>query len=212
MDKDVPWPQGDEEETVQYDLLRQQSRTYYELEQLVTAVSALSAWVLQERPYTRDPARAGPAPSELKQAKIALDEAMQPLLSGILRTAKDHEEAADLEQIRKTYIPEIIIAYNTALYTAGPTITRDSYVDAMDLSVAVASEASGLTEPFMKSNRMRELVTSLAQTSKQMLIMKASGRPWKSPKEKAGKDLGIWEIGPQGHSSLSAGADEVDVS
>lgn len=205
----MPWPEEGTEAAIQWALLKRQSRTYYELEQLVRAISSLSEWANVEREYTDKPRAASTAPPELRDAKAALDEAMAPLLTGILRHPMDEAEAADLEQIRKTYLPEIIIAYNTALYTAGPTITRDSYIEVMDLSVAIADEATGLTECFVQAGRMQELVTSFAQTSKLMLVMKANGRPRKAHRE--GKDLGLWEIGPQGQGVI-AGTADADVS
>lgn len=198
--------EDEQAEALKLDLMKKQSRTYYELEQLIHAIDSLNIWVIHERPYTVNTHTTIPAPNAMKRAKVDMDEAMQPLLSGILRNPIDEEEAADLLQIRNTYLPEVIIAYNTALYTAGPTISRESYIESMDLSVAVASESSGLTECFVQAGRMRELVSSFAQTSKMMLIMKASGGPRKTAKkEKAGKELGIWEIGP-GNSNLSISA------
>ncbi|KAK5123074.1 hypothetical protein LTR85_003270 [Meristemomyces frigidus] len=208
MDKNLPWQTPDSEGSIQLELLRRQSRTYYELEQLVHAIMALSIWVSHERALTSQPKAAGSAPTELKRAKSELDEAMAPLLSGILRNPVDEREDADLQHIRKTYIPEIIIAYNTALYTAGPTISRDSYIESMDLSVAVADESNGLAECFLAAGRMRELVSSFAQTSKLMLVMKANGRPRKANKE--GKELGLWEIGPQGQGAVAGSDVDVD--
>ena len=196
MDKDAIGPNLTPDLMTKLEMLKRQSRTYFELEQLVKAVASLAVWTTHERAYTTQSKPAGPAPPGLRKAKVELDEAMAPLLTGILRVSTDEREAADLQHIRKTIIPEVIIAYNTALYSAGPTISRDSYIESMDLSVAIADETNGLTECFVAAGRMRELVSSFAQTSKLMLVMKASGRLRKRNKE--GKSLGIWEIGPQG--------------
>lgn len=204
MDKNMPWPEAGSDEAIQWELLRRQSRTYYELEQLVHAIETLSEWVINERPYTAKPEAAGPPPSRLKSAKAEMDDAMAPLLAGILRNPIDEEEAEDLQHIRRTYLPEVIIAYNTALYTAGPTISRDSYIESMDLSVAIADETNDLAECFVQAGRMRELVTSFAQTSKLMLVMKGNGRSRKGNlMEKTGKDRGIWEIGSQGQGTTA---------
>lgn len=208
MDKNLPWQPEDSDDAMKLELLRRQSRTYYELEQLVRAVVALSEWASHERSLTSQPRASGSAPNQLRKAKAELDDAMAPLLTGILRHPVDEREEDDLKHIRKTLIPEIIIAYNTALYTAGPTISRDSYIESMDLSVAIADETTGLAECIVAAGRMRELVSSFAQTSKLMLVMKANGRARKANKE--GKELGLWEIGPQGQGAI-AGAD-VDVS
>ena len=192
MDKDTLGPVATPELTTKLEMLKRQSRTCYELEQLVRAVESLSVWADLERAYTTQPKLAGSAPSALRRAKYELDEAMAPVLTGILRHPIDDREDADLKHIRRTIIPEVIIAYNTALYTAGPTISRDSYIGSMDLSIAIADETNGLAECFVAAGRMRELVSSFAQTSKLMLVMKANGRQRKANKE--GKDLGIWEI------------------
>lgn len=198
--------ENEQAEALKLDLMKKQSRTYYELEQLIHAIDSLNVWVTHERLYSVNTHTTVPASNAMKRAKADMCDAMQPLLSGILRNPIDEEEAVDLQQIRNAYLPEVIIAYNTALYTAGPTISRESYIESMDLSVAVASESSGLTECFVQAGRMRELVSTFAQTSKMMLIMKASGGPRKSAKkERAGKELGIWEIGP-GSSNLSISA------
>lgn len=204
MDKSQAPPESDEdaEETLQWELLKQQARTYYELEQLVHAIESLAVWVSHERPFTSTPRQTASVPAELKQAKIELDEAMAPLLSGLLLQSDDETQRSYLDRIRVMYLPEVIIAYNTALYTAGPTISRDSYIESMDLSVAIADESNGLTECFTKAGRMRELVDGFGQASKMMLVMKANGRPRKP--NKSGKDLGLWEIGPQG--ALASGA------
>ncbi|KAK5130207.1 hypothetical protein LTR08_002292 [Meristemomyces frigidus] len=193
MDTNTLRPNETTEFTTKLEMLKRQSRAYFELEQLVSAVTSLSVWVKHERAYTTQSKPAGPAPSGLRNAKAEMDEAMAPLLTGILRHPVDEREAVDMEHIRRTIMPEIIIAYNTALYTAGPTISRESYIHSMDLSVAIADKTSGLAECFVAAGRMRELVSSFAQTSKLMLVMKANGRQRKANKE--GKDLGIWEIG-----------------
>lgn len=190
----------DEEESQRWELMRKQSRTYYELEQLVHAVEALSDWRTEEHKYVSQAQKPTTVPSILKRAKAAVSVAMDPLLNGILQNPVDEQEAEDLAHIRLTYLPEIIIAYNTVLHAAGNLITRDSLLESMDLSVVVANgdesdDSNGLAECFVKAGRMRELVSSFALTSKVMLVLKAEGKPWKPRKDREGKDLGVWEIG-----------------
>ncbi|KAK3114296.1 Nucleoporin nup84 [Teratosphaeriaceae sp. CCFEE 6253] len=209
MDKSLTPADQNSDEARQWEVLRQQARTYCDLEHLVHAIEALAHWVEHERPCTDPPKPGNAVPPAMRRAKIALTESMAPLLAGVLMHAKDEEEKDLLDQIRRMYLPEVLIAYNTALYTAGPTISRDSYIESMDLSVAIASsEANGLAETFVQAGRMRELVKGFAQASKMMLVMKANGRARKP--DKKGKDLGIWEIGPQG--SAAAEGVHVDVS
>jgi len=210
MDSNVPQPPPGSDEALSWEVLRQQSRTYFELGLLVHAVEALSNWAIHERQFTTKPRPAGGAPAALRQAKLELDESMAPLLAGILQTSVDDAEAYDLQYIRVHYLPEIIIAYNTALYTAGPTISRDSLLESMDLSTAIAKDSTGLSECFVDAGRMRELVNSFAQTSKLMLVMKAEGRPWKVKKDRVGRDLAMWEIATEGSAAADDYGTEAD--
>lgn len=200
MDKNSPLqPPPGTQEAMQLDVLRRQSRTYYELEQLVLAILALADWVSVERAYSTTPRAASTPPAELKAAKADLDEAVAPLLQpGFLREAADDSEAVDLKWIRVCYIPEILLAYQCALYSAGPMISRDAYIELMDLSTTIADESTGLTELFVQSGRMRELVDGFAQAGKMMLVMKGVNGKKFRPKGREGKDLSLWEIGGNG--------------
>lgn len=198
----------DPEEAARWQVLQRQSRTYYELEQLVRAIEALAYWAAEERPLTGPVKQTSSAPSGLREAKAHLDREMAPLLEpGILMQPTNEEEKAKLDEIRYTYLPDIIIAYSTALYTAGPTLSRDAYIESMDLSVTIASnESNGLSEALVHENRMRELVQTFAEASKMMLIMKNEGRGRKVYKN--GKDLELWAMSSQGSM---AGGDFVHV-
>ena len=197
----------DEQEALAWELMKRQSRTYFELEQLVGAVESLSSWRTEEHKYVSKSQKPSNVPSVLKRAKEDVSAAMDPLLKGILQTASNEEEAVDLQFIRKTYLPEILIAYNTVLHGAGNLITRDCLLESMELANTIAKpstagdsqESNGLEESFVLAGRMRELVKSFALTSKVMLILKAEGKQWKPRKDREGRDLGIWEIG-SGHA------------
>ena len=85
MDKHIPQPPPQSDEALSWEVMKQQSRTYYELELLVHAVNVLSQWATRERQYTSQLQRpASGAPHALKQVKAELDDAMAPLLAGIL--------------------------------------------------------------------------------------------------------------------------------
>ncbi|KAK3691115.1 Nucleoporin nup84 [Vermiconidia calcicola] len=197
----------DEEEAMSWDLMRRQSRTYYEMTQLVHAVEKLYDWRLEENKYLNKSPRPTNVPNSLKKAKGLVTEALDPIIKGILQSPVDEDEGADLAHIRVTLIPEIIIAYNTVLHAAGNLITRDCLLESMELSVAIANgkESNGLEECFVEAGRMRELVKSFALTSKVMLILKAEGKVWKPRKDRRGQDLGMWEIAGSG---VRAGGDE----
>ena len=200
----------DEEEAMKWDLMKRQSRTYFELDQLVHAVESLSTWRAMEDQYLTSAQKPSSVPPELKDARKAVTEAMEPILKGILQDPVDESEAADLKQIRTAYLPEIVLAYNTVLHAAGNLITRDCLLESMELANVIAKddgtvgsdgvsmEVNGLEECFTQAGRMRELVRSFAWTSRVMLILKAEGKPWKGKRDRQGRDLGIWEIGRRG--------------
>lgn len=187
-----------------WEKLFSQSKTYQELEYLIKAIASLAEWRAAEVEYTRNHQKQfnqSRAPADLRDAKAVVDECMEPVLEGILSSHAegDAEEAADLERIRVDYIPEVVLAYNTVLHTAGSLISRQNLIASMDLSVKVAEERNGLAETFVKAKRMRELVTSFAMTSKAMLVLKDAGREWKPKRDREGKDLGMWEtVNPEG--------------
>jgi nuclear pore complex protein Nup107 len=181
-----------------WDILRAQGRTYYELELLVNAIRALSEWSEQEAEYTQKHPKLSGASPALKQAKAAVDDAMQPVLKGcILLNPLNEDEAADLEQIRRRYIPELVLGYNAVLHASGYLISRENLLDSMEMSVTIADDTYHLVEPFRAAGRMGELVRSFAHTSKSMLVLKAEGRKWTTKKSRTGRDLGVWEIGSQ---------------
>ncbi|SMY20693.1 unnamed protein product [Zymoseptoria tritici ST99CH_1A5] len=184
-----------------YSALVAQSKTYHDLEILVTTIRHLAEWRNIEHGYTGSSKkqRLDRAPEDVKEAKANIDESMAQILSGtVLWEGTDDDEIADLTRIREMYLTEVVIAYNSVLHTAGSIISRQSLIESMDLSVTIAAEESaGLAATIVKAGRMRELVRSFAASSKAMLILKDAGKEWKPRKEREGKDLSVWEIGPQ---------------
>lgn len=176
----------------------------------------MSIWrglsVMADSRHSKSP-RPSSVPAKVKKASAEVSAAMEPLLGGILQHAADgktdesdhflrrqianmlaEEEAADLARIRTLYLPEIILAYNTVLCSAGHLISRDELLTAMDLSTIIANEQSGLGEAFVQAGRVRELVTALAETSKVMLKLNEQGKARKERKSLMGRSLGLWEI------------------
>lgn len=191
-----------------------QSKTYQELEFLMRAIASLAQWRSVEDEYTRNHQKQfslSRAPADLRDAKTVVDECMEPVLEGILRSTAHvgPEEATDLEKIRLDYIPEVVLAYNTVLHTAGSLISRQNLIASMDLSVKVANEENGLAETFIKAKRMRELVTSFAMTTKAMLVLKGVGREWKPRRDREGKNLGMWETINPGKATFDSEENDV---
>lgn len=193
-------------EVEQWTQMMETSKTYYQLECIVTAIKALSQWRDAEYAATSANLKSSQIVADLRAAKEEVDYAIAFILKDhiLQNLSGDDEEIESLDSIRTTYIPELVLAYNTVLHSAGSLISRDTLLESMDLSIMVADEANGISECFVRAGRMRELVASFAQTSKLMLLLKELGGPRKSgKKDREGKDLGMWEIGPQGSHERS---------
>lgn len=115
----------------------------------------------------------------------------------IIKSATDFkadDEANDLAKIRNWYLPEVVLAYNTVLCAGAHMISRDHLLRSMELADDVANDKTGLAECFMESHRMRELVIAFAQSSETMLKLNEMNQGKRERKNKAGKNLDIWEI------------------
>ena len=164
-----------------------ESRTYYQLEQLVHTFEALYQWRVEENKYSSHKPKPSTIPGPMRQAHDGIEAAMQPLLErDYLLTPQDEDEEADLAMLRELYLPEAILAYNTVLHTAGYMITRDNLIASMELSVTVARQDLGLAEVFVKAGRMGELVSSLARSSEATLSLRGLGhKPWRTKTSKS---------------------------
>jgi nuclear pore complex protein Nup107 len=107
---------------------------------------------------------------------------------------KTDDEAADLVKIRNWYLPEVVLAYNTVLCAGAHMISREHLLRSMELANDVANDKTGLAECFIESGRMRELVIAFAQSSETMLKLNELNQNKRERKNKAGKNLDIWEI------------------
>jgi len=191
------------EEAPVWDLMYRQSRAYYHMEQLVHAFEALAHWRDEEILYRDKVPLPSSVPASLKHAYEGVENCMAPLLQGSFLYYPDEEDTNNektvFASLRDQYLPEALIAYNTVLHSAGYLITRESLLKSMDLSVAIAKEDNSLTGPLVRAGRMRELVKSFALSARAMLVLKGLGhKPWRTRRDREGKDPGIWEIGPQG--------------
>jgi nuclear pore complex protein Nup107 len=126
----------------------------------------------------------------------ALDDvrkAMYPLLEPeFLSRPSDEAEAIPLANIRNHYLPECVLAYNSVLYFAGHIISRTWLVECMNLAQLVAT-TDMLTEAFVQSSRMKELVTAFAMSSQALLHANEQG----GRKGKRDGRLEIWQVKPQ---------------
>lgn len=165
-------------ETTNRKELADQSRTWAHLEYLVVAMDMLEEWqVLADKvDASHGDARA------MKSAKTRLQthlqnvhRAMQPLFDPeFLDLPNDEDEGIELTDIRNHYLPECVLAYNSALYFAGHAISRQNLVMCMELAQIVAQNPI-LTNAFVASKRMKELVTAFALDSQALLRANESG-------------------------------------
>jgi nuclear pore complex protein Nup107 len=131
--------------------------------------------------------------SILRPALEEVQNAMYPLLeSDFLSRPSDEAEAIPLTNIRNHYLPECILAYNSVLYLAGHFISRNWLVECMSLAQEVATNDT-LTEAFVASSRMKELVSAFARSSQALLHANEQG----SKKGKRDEGIDIWQVKPQ---------------
>ncbi|KAK2871830.1 hypothetical protein FQN49_002791 [Arthroderma sp. PD_2] len=171
-----------------------QAVTMQELEQLIQAFDAIEKWGDLMDDYTNcsEAAQKPAIKKKLHPALDAITSAIEPLCTDWLIQPIDDDEAKELEFIRSTYLPEIILAYHTALYYSGHILGREILAQCMTLATVVSSSAT-LTESFMASGRMRELVDALTLSS---FAMMGTGESKLKRKLPYGGTNDIWKIRP----------------
>lgn len=190
-------------ETTNRTQLADQSRTWAHLEYLVVAMDMLEEWqtLADKVDMAHGDSRA------MKSAKTRLQthlqnvhRAMQPLFDPeFLNTPNDEEEREELTEIRNHYLPECVLAYNSVLYFAGHAISRQNLVMCMELAQIVAQNPI-LTDAFVASKRMKELVTAFALDSQALLRANESGagtaRGQGAKRSAAGRKVraDIWQV------------------
>ncbi|KAK2002863.1 hypothetical protein LX36DRAFT_707547 [Colletotrichum falcatum] len=173
--------------------LASEARAFRELECLVKALDTMETIASLAELSKEDPsvkrdfwAKVG---NEVKSAK----EHVRPLLKNWLRNQEDKE----LESLRDMYLPETLLAFISTLHFAGTTLTRDNFLECMELAATIAEKESDVAECFMKANRMKELVESFAACSKALAIAssekKAAGSSSKKLRE-MGWTRDIWSV------------------
>lgn len=99
-----------------------------------------------------------------------------------------------LRAIREAYLPELVLAYNSALHSAAHLISRDHLLQSLDLATNVA-ENEELIRCFAATSRMGELVDAFALSSKTLLrLNEQAGKGAKKRRGRRGETLGIWDI------------------
>lgn len=128
---------------------------------------------------------------ELLNYLEGIQQLMCPLLEkDYLCRPNDEKEGAILDDIRNHYLPECILAYDSVLYYAGHALSRRYLVECMNLAQIVAGNPT-LTNAFVESRRMRELVTAFALDSKALLHANELDGGKKAKKDSG---IDIWQI------------------
>ncbi|KAJ9609960.1 Nucleoporin nup84 [Cladophialophora chaetospira] len=167
------------------------SLAWKQLEQLVAAIDALDVFqetadILEANNKT-NPSLARTYKRDLKAHLDEVRQTMTPLLDNdFLSLPSDDNEALILTDIRNHYIPEIILAYNSALWFAGHYISRSWLVECMTLAQTVA-ETNMLTGAFVASGRMKELVRAFAVDSEALLLASEQ-------KSGVGEKAKVWNV------------------
>jgi len=121
---------------------------------------------------------------------------VEPLLGNWLQASMTDNESLEFQSIRINALPEIILAYITVLNFGGHVISREILLNIMNLATQIAARES-LTNCFIGSGRMAELVDSLAIASKSMIRAEEAGRKQKKGGSKRlvrGESMELWHV------------------
>ena len=140
----------------------------------------------------------GTAKVNTKRIKELL-ESIQLVFDGLIPALEDSQgrDSADMLNLKRAYVPEIIIAYLSVLQSASFFLNRESALVAMEVATLVADDANAwLQDLFVQTGRMRELVATLAQVSKAMLKLTEHEGKKKETRKRGGKGetLRIWDL------------------
>ena len=95
------------------------------------------------------------------------------------------------------YLPEIVLAYHSALVCGGFVHSRNRELEALEVANQVANSPE-LSRCFQATGRMRELVTALALGSRALLRLNEgkdmSKKKGKTMSRKGERVLSIWNI------------------
>lgn len=107
---------------------------------------------------------------------------MQPVLNNWLMVSNEVDN--DFQDLREAYIPETVIAYISTLHFAGGAVSRDNFMECMDLAALIAEKDSNIAQEFIKSGRMKELLESFAACSKALAVSTAESKGKSSKKHR----------------------------
>ncbi|TPX17389.1 uncharacterized protein E0L32_003032 [Thyridium curvatum] len=179
--------------------LANHARPLWELECLVNALDCLETTACGAASNRQDPSQNRDLTKAIDDNAKLMKGFMKPVLKDWL--LESVEEDKDYQELRETYLPEVIIAYASTLQFAGTTTSRDYLLECMDLASVIADKDSDLAQLFVKSGRMKELIESFASCSKALAIWTSDvkkGGPGASSKKlrEMGWSRELWSIKP----------------
>lgn len=123
---------------------------------------------------------------------------MKYVLKGWLLETADKNSAAEFAHMREAYLPDTIIAYLAALQYAGSCLSRENLLEAMDVAAIIAEKNSDLSDLFVKTGRMKELVEAFASCSKALAVVATEGKKEGRASSKKIKEMGwskdLWTV------------------
>ncbi|KAJ4983033.1 nuclear pore complex protein nup107 [Stagonosporopsis vannaccii] len=203
----------DPEQHEQYVLyLRARSAPYYDLQQIVRLIAMFREWRCKEqeviayvllraacksRGLTSCSARGQPKVNT-KPIKELLENITVVFDSLIPSLAESYAvDTADTINLKRAYVPEIVMAYLSVLQSASFLLHRETAIKAMEVANLVADpENEWLQDLFLQTGRMSELVKTLAKVSQAMLNLNDYDGKKKETKKRGskGETLRIWDL------------------
>ncbi|KAK4682005.1 Nucleoporin nup84 [Podospora pseudoanserina] len=171
-------------------------RNLWELECLVRALDSMET-LASMAGLSRDPSH--PPAREMWTQAVGdvrnVKNCMQPVLNNWLMVSNEVDN--DFQDLREAYIPETVIAYISTLHFAGGAVSRDNFMECMDLAALIAEKDSNIAQEFIKSGRMKELLESFAACSKALAVSTAESKGKSSKKHRElGWSRELWSIKP----------------
>ncbi|KAL6710084.1 Nucleoporin nup84 [Coniothyrium glycines] len=188
--------------------LRQKATPYYELQQIVRIIVFFREWRSEEdklikirNDRAKDPnaPKVKPDTQRTKELLDAIESIFATLITSISESAHAGViDTTDSWNLKKAYIPDIVLAYLSVLQTASYFLQRESANKAMEIAVLVAdTNQAWLQKIFLQTGRMSELVDCLANVSKAMLRLTEheTKKVEKKKRGSKGETLRIWDVG-----------------
>lgn len=196
--------------------LKESTQVYFELGELIRLIDLFRQWREEEDNLIRSvPARnldltntnnetrirdAGESGTKIstKRARELFEEItiiVDTLLDTFLELI-DTSPGRDGYEIRRVYIPEIVLAYISVVQPAAFFNSKEYLTKALDIAVVVADKnKEWLQKAFLAAGRMDELVTMLAESSRAMLRLGETDpklRKGQGKKGPRGESVVIW--------------------